>query len=181
MAIVADRSATASRERQAWGATVTVQVLERDLPAGALVAPSDLGAASWPAALAPPGAVVDLADGRRLTAAVARGEVLVEHRLATPDTGAIGALLERGEVAVRVPLGDPPASVEPGDLVDVVAPSDRVEPDGFSATLVVEPVARSARVLAVADDAATLAVPRASAVGTAGAALGGMVALIVVR
>jgi Flp pilus assembly protein CpaB len=159
---------------------VTVQVLRRDLPAGAFVAPSDLTATAWPVALAPPG-VVDDAEGRRLITDVGRGEVLVERRLATSGTGAIGALLERGEVAVLVPLGDPPAVVEPGDLVDVVAPSDQVDPSGFTSTLEVEPVARSARVLAVTDGAATLAVPRERSAPTAGAALGGMVALVVVR
>jgi hypothetical protein len=62
----------------------------------------------------------------------------------------------------------------------VVAPSDDVDPTGVNPTLKVESVARSARVLLVDDGAVTLAVPRDRATVTAGAALSGMVALVVV-
>lgn len=180
-AVVADRTTTASRDRAAWGSTVTVQVLERDLSAGDVVASTDLRAEPWPVALVPPGAVDATAAGRRLNAEVVGGEVLVEHRMAPRGAGSIGAQLDDGEVAVQVPLADPPLSVEPGDEVDVVAPSDRVDPSGISPTLQVESVARSARVLAVDDGAVTLAVPRERATATAGAALSGMVALVVVN
>lgn len=176
--VVADRSSTAQRERSAWGETVAVQVLERDLPAGAAITPSDLRTARWPTALVPPDAADGAAVGRRLDSAVSRGEVLVGHRLAPRGAGALGAQLDAGEVAVQVPLGEPPAAVEPGDLVDVIAPVDPADPG--VRTLQVGAVARSARVLAVGDAAATLAAPRARASAIAGAALTGMVALVVV-
>lgn len=183
-AMVAERSSTAQRERSAWGTTVTVQVLERDLPAGATITAADLRAAPWPAALAPPGAADSTAVGRRVDSAVSRGEVLVGHRLAPDGAGTLGAQLDRGEVAVQVPLGEPPAAVEPGDLVDVIAPVDPTDPadsaDAGAATLQVGVVARSARVLAVGGGAATLAVLHARAAAVAGAALTGMVALVVV-
>jgi Flp pilus assembly protein CpaB len=179
-AVVADRSTTAARDRAAWGSTITVQVLERDLSAGAVVSSSDLRPEPWPVALVPPGAVDAGVAGRRLRAEVVRGEVLVEHRMAPRGVGSIGAQLDAGDVAVQVPLGDPPVSLEPGDRVDVVAPSDDVDPTGVNPTLKVESVARSARVLLVDDGAVTLAVPRDRATVTAGAALSGMVALVVV-
>lgn len=177
-AMVADRSSAAQRERSAWGTTVTVQVLERDLPAGATITAGDLRAASWPAALVPPDAADASALGRRVDSAVSRGEVLVGHRLAPDGDGTLAAQLDRGEVAVQVPSGEPPAAVEPGDLVDVIAPVDPA--DTGATTLQVGAVARSARVLSVGDGAATLAVPRARAPAVAGAALMGTVALVVV-
>lgn len=118
------------------GPLVPVVVAARDLPAGRELAPADLLEQRRPRAYAPTGSESAAAlVGRRLSGAVAAGEVLTNPRVA----GA-GLLVGRpaDEVAVHVPLADPGAvaMVRAGDRVDVLAGTG-------------ETVAASALVLAV--------------------------------
>ncbi len=162
-----------------WGDTSSVLVLRTDLPAGSRVSPGDVRLRTWPRSLVPDGALQEV-DDRRVTTDVRRGEVLVEHRLAPPHRGELAAMLDQGEVAVRVPVAAPPHGVAPGDRVDVMAPLGGPLPDSID-TLQVGTVATDARVLRVEDSSVVLAVRRAQSAATTGAALGGLVALVVRR
>ncbi len=185
----------ADRARREWGATSTVLVVTRDLAAGAAIGAGDVRAVRWPTALVPDGALSELPEGRRLTSAVAPGEALVDHRLARPGAGGWAALLEPDEAAVRLPVSGPTAGIVAGDRVDVLAPGappDTIELDGGeldrgeldrdeldAGTSGVTVVADDARVLQVHGDSLVVAVRRAQASATAGAALGGLVAVVV--
>ena len=54
---VAARVQAADDTRRRWGATSTVLVAVRDLPAGTQLAADDLATVEWPGALAPDGAL----------------------------------------------------------------------------------------------------------------------------
>lgn len=112
--------------------TVPVLTAARDLAAGSVLTPEDLVQAAVPRALAPEGALPDLASatGRLLAGPVRRGEPLTDVRL----LGA--ALLPPGsQVAVPVRLAEPAtgALLQAGDRIDVLAAS----PEGGVAAQVV--------------------------------------------
>jgi pilus assembly protein CpaB len=112
--------------------TVPVLTAARDLTAGSVLTPEDLVQAALPSALAPEGALPDLASatGRVLAGPVRRGEPLTDVRL----LGA--ALLPPGsQVAVPVRLAEPAigALLQAGDRIDVLAAS----PEGGVAAQVV--------------------------------------------
>jgi pilus assembly protein CpaB len=175
---VVARVDAADRSRRRWGETSSVLVAVRDLPAGTTLGPGDVAPVDWPVAHSPDGALEDLPADRRLTTDVVRGEVLLGQRLGRAGEGAWSSLLGDGETAVQLPLREPTPGVAVGDHVDVMAPVAATIPD-VVAELSVEVVAHDARVLDVRDDAVTVAVRRAEAVATAGAALGGLVSLVV--
>lgn len=112
-----------------------------DLQTGHVVTAEDLDTVTVPVDLLPDGVLTstDHALGARLTGPVRRGELLTDAGLA----GRPGQPDPRGaQRVVPVPLADPAVAdlLEPGDLVDLVGPTDphsRGEP---------EPVARAARV-----------------------------------
>jgi pilus assembly protein CpaB len=112
--------------------TVPVLTAARDLAAGSVLTPEDLVQAAVPSALAPEGALPDLASatGRLLAGPVRRGEPLTDVRLLG------SALLPPGsQVAVPVRLAEPAvgALLQAGDRIDVLAAS----PEGGVAAQVV--------------------------------------------
>lgn len=175
---VAGRVRDADRTRQRWGTTASVWVATRDLSAGATITPQDVELRDWPASLLPEAAVTELPADRRLRTAVGAGEVLVSHRMGSAGVGEWATMLGPDEVAVQVPLAAALSGASPGDRVDVVAPASGPLPE-VTAGLVVELVARDARLLGLDATHATLAVHPSQADATAGAALVGPVALVV--
>ncbi len=101
-----------------------VVVATRDLPAGTVVSPGDLGLAHRPTGDVPQGALTTAAaaTGRPVSSAVRRGEVLTDVRLVGPE-----ALrgLAAGTVAapVRIADAESAALLRPGDVVDLLAAS----------------------------------------------------------
>lgn len=100
---------------------VPVVVAVADLGAGAPVRAADLGVRIWPAALAPTGALSEVAavEGRVLVGAARAGEALTDVRLAAAGS----ALRDRPDAAaVPVRLADPGVAslLTPGSRVDVV-------------------------------------------------------------
>jgi pilus assembly protein CpaB len=113
---------TAAEDPSAVPATVAVA----DLPPGAVLTPSDLAVARFPAALVPAGVVADPAalSGRVLAGGVRAGEPITDVRLVGAG---LTALLPEGQVAAPVRLADlaVAALVRTGDHVDVLAtPAD---------------------------------------------------------
>jgi Flp pilus assembly protein CpaB len=112
--------------RPAAPATRPVTVVTRDLPAGHVVAASDVVVRNWPVAFGP-SRLVARPVGRVLSGAVLRGEPLTDARVA-PEAGGRLAGLPPDAVSIAVRLADPAAAVvaRPGGRVDVIvgAPLD---------------------------------------------------------
>jgi pilus assembly protein CpaB len=142
-------AADAEAARAAWGDTLEVVVAVRDLPAGRRLATGDVRVEARPVAVIPAEAVRAIPAGATLRALVVAGEVLVDSRVAPAGLSGVAALVPEGWRAVAVPtsgagFGSPAPPLHVGDRVDLVAP---------------DVVAAGALVVAVGDDAVTVAVP----------------------
>lgn len=179
---VADAHASAVAERERWGPTARVAVARRAIGADERIGIGDAVVEQVPASLRPDGALARIPVGRRTTAAIGVGEILVGHRLVDQD-----ALTDDG-ARVAVPQDTDATPVRVGDRVDVVA---GVAPDPWPPTKDGAPAAaadgpgsrtvtRDAGVVTVGQDAVTLAVDRSDAETVAAAALDGPVVLVVV-
>lgn len=174
---VASAVERADAARRAWGTTVPVVVATEAIAPGDALSAAVLAVEKRPAALVPDSALRALPADRVAGAAIAAGEVVVAERLAGEGLRGPAALLPPGTRAVAVPAErglTPPVAV--GDAVDVVVAlggsgEDRGgAPPGF--TLV-----EAARVVAVSDEAVTIAVPRADTARVAVALGSGVVTL----
>lgn len=176
-AMAAGAVGRAEAARAAYGAARTVPVARHDLAAGAVVAEADVEWRELPVAVVPP----DVADdpvGRTVRQPVLAGEVVAGARLAGEGSGPL-ALLDRGSRAVAVPVDGAVPQLRVGDRVDVMAPET---PGAASSarSAGARRVARAAAVLAVDDDAVTLAVAATDVPALARAVLDGTVALALV-
>jgi pilus assembly protein CpaB len=121
--------------------SVPVLVAARDLAAGTVLGRADVRSVSMPRAVVPTGTVrVAAVLGRRVAAAMRRGEPVLDVRLLGPTLTA--GLIDPGVVAVPVRVADPAvaALAHAGDRVDLLAvPAEPVaggvsagvpEPDG---------------------------------------------------
>lgn len=160
-------------------ATVDAVIVSGDLPAGHALGEADLDVVAVATTLLPDGALTgtDDAIGARLTGPVRRGELLTDAGL----TGRAGSPDPRGDLrVVTVPLADPAVAdpLEPGDLVDLVGPTD---PD---APVAGDPVARAARVTGVPSGGSgarslLVEVPEADAARLAATAAGTPLAVLI--
>ena len=162
--------------------SVRVLAAARDLAPGRPLTAQDLTIVSLPQALAPDGALQDLAGalGRAVTGTVRRGEPLTDVRL----LGA-GLLQGHGLVAAPVRLADTAtvALLHAGDRVDVLAAATSSDNRATSAVT----VAANVQVLAVPGGADTdgqgglvvLAATRATAARLAAAAVGSRLSVTV--
>lgn len=143
-------SGAAAAERDRWGERRPVVVARHDLEPGDAL--RDVEVRMLPAALVPHGALRG-ADGQVVTAWIGAGEVVLSERVAPGGLSATAARLPPGTRGVAVPQGVAPLPVEVGDRVDVIATLDT--------TSVM--VSTGATVIAVGDDAVTVAVDRVDA------------------
>jgi len=175
--VVASVVAQAEAAREGWGATEDVLVAVGPLEAGDPIYPSDVAVRARPVATLPASALRHLPTDAVAGAPVVEGEVLVAERLAGAGRSPAAVRLPPGTRAVAIPAEaglTPPLAV--GDLVDVLvalAGDEAERPPGF--TLV-----DGAAVVAVDDDAVTVAVPRADAPRVAVALGAGAVTLALV-
>jgi pilus assembly protein CpaB len=128
--------------------TVALLSVARDLPAGTVLAGSDLREVRLPVQLSPAGALASSGPrvtGRVLAGAVRRGELLTDVRLVGRP---LLAALPAGFVVAPVRLADAESAdlLAQGDLVDVVAATGDNVPGGRSEA---EVVAERVRVLTV--------------------------------
>jgi Flp pilus assembly protein CpaB len=168
----------AERTRARWGTTTELLVATRDLPPGATVGPGDVRRVEWPDALAPTAAIDTLPTDARLRAPVGNGEALVSHRFASADRGEWASVLAPDQVAIQLPLAAALPGAAVGDRVDVLAPDTSTLPE-VTGSVVAQRVATDARLLQLDEQHATVAVRREEASATAGAALGGLVTVVV--
>jgi Flp pilus assembly protein CpaB len=108
--------------RPVTGAPVPVVVASRALETGSVLREADLAVARIPRAYAPPGAVASISEatGRTLVGDLAEGEAVTASRLGRVG-GPVAAVVPSGLRAFVVPTDLPPATVRPGDRVDVLA------------------------------------------------------------
>ena len=108
------------------------------------------------------------------TALIGEGEVLVEHRLAPGGLAGAAALLPPDTRALAVPDGAGGLALRPGDRVDLLAVIDPfaigADPGRSPGGSIAEVVANGATVVAVSEDATTVAVPT-DRIGSVAAAL----------
>jgi Flp pilus assembly protein CpaB len=114
----------AEAARQRWGTTQTAVVAVTSLAAGDVIGLGAVTTVELPAIAVPATAVTGPAAelvGRRTTAAIAAGEVVVDQRVAPPGASATTARLDDRQRAVALSTSGPTPALNPGDLVDVVA------------------------------------------------------------
>jgi Flp pilus assembly protein CpaB len=169
---------SAQAVRAGWGDTRPVAVVRRAVDAGARLAPGDVEVVDWPDALVPSDALSHLPDRAIARVALADGEPLLATRLVRGGAGRVAATLPSGTRAVAVPTAPGTAPpVEVGDRVDVLV---AVAPDAAGGGPPGFAVATDALVVAVADDAVTVAVERSEAPRVAAALGMGAVTLALV-
>lgn len=159
-----------------YGDHVTTWVVQADLEPGGEIGAGDVRAEPRPSAFLPDGAVTEDPTGRRASAVLRPGEVVVEHRLAGGERRGAAALVPAGWRAVAVPALEAALPVEVGQRVDVLAALD---PSGTGA--VGRVVAEDGVVVHVADDdTVTVAVTPSQASRVVAALATGLVALSLV-
>lgn len=103
-----------------------VVVANVDIPQGGRIAAASLQLIDWPAGSMPPGAVADAKalEGRVARDAIARGEPVLESKLAPPGTlGGLSAVVREGKRAMTVRVNDVVGVAGfalPGNYVDVL-------------------------------------------------------------
>lgn len=155
------------------GETTRVALAQRDVAVGQRLEPGDVTLVDRPVAHVPPGAVADDPTGETVREALHPGEIVLERRLAVEGRSGAAALVPEGWRAVAVPVLDAPLPARRGDTVDVVASYDPtlVERDPSRV------VAAGAVVVAVTDEAVTVAVPSPRVTDVAFALANGIVTL----
>lgn len=140
--VVSRATTAASVERQRWGEHTLVAVATHDIAPGEAI---DAELRPVPAVLVPAGARTAPPDGELAAAWIAAGEIVLDARVAPAGLSAVAALLPPGTRGVAIPLGMAPLPVMIGDRVDA-----------FGTTL----LTRGALVVAVTEEAVTIAVDR---------------------
>lgn len=141
--------------QQAQLSTSPVVVAARDLPAGTRLTSDMLNTVPWPAAHRPErsAAQADALAGRVITAALQRGEPVLDTRLAPPgERGGLSALLGPGRRAMTVKVSEivgVAGFALPGHYVDVMVNTQDAQ-NRATSKIVLERIL----VLAVAQDAA---------------------------
>jgi Flp pilus assembly protein CpaB len=172
------RAAEAARDR--WGDRRPVVVAVRDLAPGEVLEAGAVETRDLPVAAVADAAVAEAPVGAVVRQPIAAGEPVVASRLAPHGLTGTAALVPPGRRAVAVPTGPalrPPVVV--GDLVDVVVVLPG-EADAVTSAEPAFPLVEGAAVVAVGDEAVTVAVPRAEASRLAWAVGTGSVVLALV-
>ena len=157
---VARVTGAAAAERDRWGARIEVLVATAELEPGDEVQ-GELRLV--PAVLVPAGARTTAPDGETVASWIGAGEIVLEQRLAPAGLSAVTALLPPDTRGVAVPIGMAPLPVEVGDHVDVHGTTR---------------LASGALVVAVSEDAITVAVDADDAARVAYEAANGTVTLV---
>ena len=154
----------AQRAQHSWGNSTAVIMAARSLKAGELIDSASVRVEQIPTRFLPDGALVELPLNSRVRIAVSKGEILLRGRVSAVGAGALSATLTTQTQAVTLSLGQAPAPVQVGDIVDVISVStastrlDYGSPQGDE--IKTERVATAAQVIQVTQGQATLAVRR---------------------
>ncbi|MGI8758984.1 MAG: SAF domain-containing protein [Acidimicrobiales bacterium] len=168
--LLADAQEGAAR----WGEVRPTLVATTDLAAGAVVGPGDTELQHLPAALVPAAGLDQSADGQIVAAPIYRGEPVSAERLAPAGLSPLAAALAPAARGIAVPTGGAALPLAVGDLVDVLV---TFAPDSVGDGEPTFPVARSASVIGVGEEAVTLGVTEEEASRVAFALTAGVVTL----
>ena len=174
---VASLVAAAGDARDRWGATRPVAVATRDLSPGEVVDHGAVEVRDLPSGMVGDATMAEPPVGAVVRQPILAGEPVAPARLAPDGLTGVAALVPAGERAVAVavgPAGVPPLAV--GDQVDVVTvmpPGATGDGGGDPAFTLVE----RATVVAVGEQAVTIAVPDSDAPRVAWAVANGAVVL----
>ncbi len=158
-----------------WGVMRPTLVATVDLIPGAVVGAGETAVERRPVALVPVGALDAPAEGQTVTAPILAGEAVVVERLAPAGLSPLAASLPPGGRGVAIPVGPGTPPLEAGDVVDVLVTFD---PDTVGDGEPTFPVARSAAVVGVGEEAVTLGVSQEEASRVAFALTAGVVVLV---
>ena len=154
----------AQRAQRSWGNSTAVLMTARPLQAGELLDSASVRIEQIPTRFLPDGALVELPLNSRARIAVSKGEILLQSRVSAVGAGALSATLTTETQAVTLSLGEAPAPVQVGDIVDVISVSTAANRLGYGALqgdeIETERVATAAQVIQVTQGQATLAVRR---------------------
>jgi Flp pilus assembly protein CpaB len=171
----------AEHEREAWGTARVVAVASRDLEPGSVLGVGDVQWEARPVAVLADDAVTEgtATDGRLVAATIRRGEAVVGGRLAPDGLTGISALMPPNTRAISLPPGNRRLDLRLTDVVDLWRGADR---SSIGANPGASLVARSATVVATADDGTvTVAVNADDAPLVAAAVIGGQVVIALRR
>ena len=160
-----------------WGDVRPIVVATTDIEAGDDIGAGDVVVEERPRAMLPDEALTEAPVGRRATAAIAAGEPVVAGRIAPAGVGRIAALLPPRTRGLAVPLDRAPIEVEVGDTVDLLATFDPAVSGDGDPTFT---VADRALVVAVGEEAVTVAVEEREAAPVAFALANGIVTIALV-
>lgn len=156
-----------------YGSLTSVPVVVRPVPAGDVLRPGDIAWRQVPRAFLPASAPAKAPIGHAALVPLLVGEVIVDQRLAPTGLRGGAALIPAGDRALAVPLAAGAPTVAPGDHVDVLATIEGSDPPTSVA-------ARSALVVEVREQSATVAVTADEAPAVAFALARGAVTLALV-
>lgn len=154
--LVSSNLADASRAADKWGSERRVWVVQRPVPAGAVLLVGDARLERWPKGVIPKGALDGSTSplGEATRVALLPGEVVATERLAGRGAHGLAALITAGHRAIAVRNDESMPTVRAGDRVDIIATFD-VE-DGSTEPSIA--VASNAEVLTVSPRTITVAV-----------------------
>jgi len=154
----------AQRAQHSWGNSTAVIMTARPLKAGELIDSASVRIEQIPTRFLPDGALVELPLNSRVRIDVSKGEILLEGRVSAVGAGALAATLTTQTQAVTLSLGEAPAPVQVGDIVDVISVSTASTRLDYSSLqgdeIETERVATATQVIQVTQGQATLAVRR---------------------
>lgn len=183
-AVTASTVQRAEEVRTGYGERRTVPVATSDLPVGAAVGDDDIRWVELPI-VAIPDDVSDDPVGRVVSEPILRDEVVARRRLGGAGVDGPAAIVPVGGRALAVPLDATTPTLSVGDRVDAYSPTEVVGSGSATdmaraAASGARRIARDARVLAVDDQAVTIAVAGTEAPAVARAVLDGAVVLALI-
>ena len=178
-AVTASTVQRAEQVRAGYGERRSVPVAAVDLAVGTEIADADVRWVELPVA-ALPGDVAGDPVGRVVTEPIVHDEVVAERRLGGADAAGPAALVPPDGRALAVPTDATTPQLAVGDRVDAYSPAElaiATPAELARAVAGARRVARGARVVAIDDEAVTIAVTSTEAPAVARAVLDGAVVL----
>ena len=160
---------TAQDDIMKWGEHRSVPVARSDLEPGHVLTEDEITFVSRPVAVLPDD-VADSPIGRTVTRSIARGEPLIERRLAGGTSSGPASLLDQNTVGLAIPVDVGTPLLHVGDSVALFAPSETFTNANRAQGPAVR-MTRQAIVISVSEKAVMVGVPASEAGSVAQALL----------
>ncbi|MEI7622682.1 MAG: SAF domain-containing protein [Actinomycetes bacterium] len=160
---------SARNDIEKWGERRSIPVANVDLEPGHVIRADEITLASRPVAMLPDD-VADSPIGRTITRSVARGEPIIERRLAGGAATGPASLLDQNRVGFAIPVDSTTPVLHVGDSIALFAPSESVSTSSRGQGPAMR-VTREAVVLALAEKSVMVGVSSSEASAVAQALL----------